>query len=153
MRAVLTYLAFLILVAGGGGLGGVLFMPDSWYASLAKPPFNPPNWIFGPVWSTLYLMIALAGARMWQRGPNDPAMRTWWLQWVANIAWTPVFFGMHALAPALAIILALLAFIAWFIRQAWPRDRVAALLFVPYLFWVAFASLLNASLLALNGAP
>ncbi|TPM40932.1 tryptophan-rich sensory protein [Mesorhizobium sp. B2-3-4] len=145
-----SLLLFLVLVLGGGLLIGYATLPGAWYASLAKPPFNPPNWVFAPAWTLLYVLIAVAGWRTWQREPAGVAMKIWGAQLVLNFLWSPTFFGAKMMAPALVVILLLLAAIALFIASAWNRDRLAALLFVPYAAWVAFATVLNASLLLLN---
>jgi tryptophan-rich sensory protein len=147
MSRALIYIAFLIAVLGGGLLIGSTTRPDAWYAALAKPSFNPPSWVFAPVWSLIYVMIAVAGARTFERGAGFPL---WLGQMALNFSWTPVFFGLHRPGLALAIILALLAVILVFIATRWRADRISALLFVPYAAWVAFASVLNASIVALN---
>jgi tryptophan-rich sensory protein len=147
----LVFAAFLILVLGGGLAIGWATRPDAWYAALAKPPFNPPNWVFAPVWSLLYIMIAVAGARTWLRGIGG-GFALWAAQLVLNFAWTPVFFGLHRPGLALVIIVALLAAILAFIVARWHADRISAVLFLPYAAWVAFASLLNASIVMLNEA-
>jgi translocator protein len=141
--------AFLVVVIGGGLLIGFVTRPDAWYAGLAKPPFNPPNWIFAPVWTLLYVLIAIAGARTFARG-LDLAFGLWVAQLALNFAWSPAFFGLHRPGLALAIVAALLAVILAFIVQRWQVDNVSALLFVPYACWVAFATLLNASIVRLN---
>ena len=146
----LPLVLFIALVLGGGMLIGIASAPDAWYAGLAKPPFNPPDWLFAPVWSLLYVAIAVAGWRIWRRRDTGGAMTAWWLQLGLNFLWTPVFFTLHAPAWALVVILALLAAILAFVALTWERDRVAALLFVPYAVWVAFATLLNASIWWLN---
>ena len=143
-------LAFLVLVVGGGLLIGFLTLPGVWYEALQKPSFNPPNWLFGPAWTTLYVLIAIAGWRVWLRDRAGSLMKLWWLQLALNFLWSPVFFGMELIAPALLVILAMLAVILLFIGRAWSQDRVAALLFVPYAGWVAFATLLNAAIWQLN---
>lgn len=150
MKRFLPLALFILLVLGGGMLVGLASPPGAWYAGLAKPPFNPPNWLFAPVWSLLYVAIAVAGWRIWRRRETGGAMTAWWLQLGLNFLWTPVFFNLQSLGLALAVILVLLVTIVAFVALAWPRDRVAALLFVPYALWVAFAALLNASLWWLN---
>jgi tryptophan-rich sensory protein len=147
MRHGIIYAVFLAAVLGIGLLIGSISRPDGWYAALAKPPFNPPSWVFAPVWSLLYAMIAVAGARSFGR---KGAFRLWLLQMALNFAWTPTFFGLHRPDIALAIVVALFATIVAFIVTRWSADRLSALLFVPYAAWVAFASLLNASIVALN---
>jgi tryptophan-rich sensory protein len=143
--------SFLLLVVGGGLAIGTLNRPDGWYAALSKPSFNPPNWVFAPVWTTLYVMIALAGWRVW-RAPSSVSLRLLWSgQLILNFAWSPLFFGAHRIDLALIVIVPLLATILTFIALASRHDRIAALFFVPYAAWVAFATVLNASLLLLNG--
>ncbi|ESZ39421.1 MULTISPECIES: TspO/MBR family protein [unclassified Mesorhizobium] len=150
MQRYVSLLLFLLLVLGGGLLIGYATLPGEWYASLAKPPFNPPNWVFAPAWTLLYVLIAVAGWRTWERERAGAAMKIWALQLVLNFAWSPTFFGAKQMGPALVVILALLASIALFIATVWNRDRVSGWLFAPYAAWVAFATLLNASLLLLN---
>ena len=150
MRRYLALAAFIALTLGGGTLIGLSVQPDGWYAALRKPSFNPPNWVFAPVWSTLYVMIGVAGWLVWQRDWRSRMMAAWVGQLALNFIWTPVFFGLQAPAAALAVIVALLIVIIAFIVRGWSRDRAAALLFVPYAAWVAFASLLNAAIVYLN---
>lgn len=150
MKDILGLGAFLTLVIGGGTLIGVNNLPGEWYAGLVKPAFNPPNWIFAPVWTLLYIFIAVAGWRVWSRGPASAAQRIWWGQLGLNFLWSPVFFSIQSTGGALAIIVALLAMIAAFIALTRRADPVAALLFIPYAAWVSFATLLNAALFALN---
>lgn len=141
---------FLILVVGGGLTIGFLTAPSAWYAGLAKPSFNPPNWLFAPVWTALYVLIAIAGWRTFERDRSGWSLKVWWAQLALNFLWSPVFFTAHQIGVALGIILLLLAAILAFIGASWRQDRVAAWLFVPYAAWVGFASVLNAAILALN---
>ncbi len=150
MNRYVSLILFLVLVLGGGLALGGLTVPGGWYAGLVKPSFNPPAWLFGPVWTVLYVLIAIAGWRVWQRDRSGWPMKLWWAQMALNFLWTPVFFGAHQLGLALVVILLMLAAILAFIATAWRRDRVAAWLFVPYAAWVAFASLLNGSIWMLN---
>jgi tryptophan-rich sensory protein len=143
-------LGFLVLVIGGGLAIGYLTAPGAWYAGLAKPSFNPPGWIFGPVWAVLYVLIAVAGWRTFERDRSRWPMRFWWAQLALNFLWSPAFFAAHRIGLALAIVLLMLASILAFIAASWRQDRVAAWLFAPYAAWVAFASVLNGSILALN---
>lgn len=140
---------FLVLTIGGGLLIGFVTRPGAWYAGLAKPSFNPPNWVFAPVWLLLYVLIAIAGARTFEQG-SSAALILWAGQLALNFAWSPIFFRLHRPGLALAIIVALLAVIVTFIIQRWDADFVSALLFVPYACWVAFATVLNASIVVLN---
>lgn len=152
MKSALGLIFFLLLVVGGGFVLGYSSAPGAWHADLAKPSFNPPNWIFGPVWTTLYVLIAVAGWRVWRKSPGGWLMRLWWAQLLLNFLWTPVFFGAHRIDLALVIIVLLLGAILAFIAKSWRQDRAAALMFAPYAAWVAFAAVLNAAIFHLNRA-
>ncbi len=146
----LALIVFVVLVVGGGLVIGYLTAPGDWYAALEKPSFNPPSWVFAPAWTLLYVAIAIAGWRAWKSDSPRWPMRLWWTQLALNFLWSPVFFAAHRIGLALLVISLLLATILAFIAVSWRQDRVAAWLFAPYAAWVSFASLLNASILALN---
>jgi len=151
-----------LLVACGlslaAGAIGSLAVTDpgfsSWYAALEKPGFTPPGWVFGPVWTILYLLMGVAAFLVWQRGLGSRLVRTalasFLVQLVLNAAWSPVFFGLHRIGLALGIVVLLWVAIAltmyWFFRVSRP----AGMLLVPYLLWVSFATVLNASIWHLN---
>lgn len=149
-RSLILLGAFLLAVIGMGALIGINTAPGAWYESLRKPSFNPPNWIFAPVWFTLYVLIAVAGWRTFLSSPNSARMKLWFGQMALNWLWSPVWFSLHLIWPALAIIVTLFAVIVAFIVVSWRQDRVSALLFVPYAAWVGFASTLNLSIGLLN---
>ncbi|HEU5067432.1 MAG TPA: TspO/MBR family protein [Sphingomicrobium sp.] len=138
-----------IIVAVSLGIGYVT-QPGEWYEKLAKPAFNPPSWVFGPVWTLLYILIAVAGWRIWRIVPRSSAMMLWLAQMVLNWLWSPIFFGAEAPWLAFAIIVAMLAYIIGFIAIARKYDRTSAGLFVPYAAWVTFATVLNGSIAMLN---
>jgi len=140
---------FIVAVAIAA-LPGVLVGPDAWYAALNKPWFNPPNWIFGPVWSVLYVLIAVAAWRVFRRRGLDGAVVLWIVQLAVNASWSFVFFGAHALGLAVVDVLVLLVLAAMTALAFLRRDRTAGRLMVPYVCWVAFASLLAISLYRLN---
>lgn len=150
MRIILTYGLFIFVVVGAGLLSGLTNMPGEWYQTLEKPFFNPPPWIFGPVWTLLYVLIAIAGARIWLKAPRSAAMQLWFAQIALNMLWSPSFFGLEKPGLALVVIVMLLATIVVFMRKSEPIDRPSMLLFIPYLAWVSFATLLNASIFLLN---
>ena len=141
---------FILVTVGGGLLIGAANTPGAWYAGLDKPPFTPPDWLFAPAWTVLYVVVAIAGWRIWRLGDTGGAMTAWWLQLGLNFLWSPVFFTLQSTGWALAVVLALLAAVIAFIGLAWDRDRPAALLFLPYGAWVAFATALTASIRWLN---
>jgi tryptophan-rich sensory protein len=118
-----------------------------------KPPFNPPDWIFAPVWTALFFMMALAAWRVWRRGglrQARSALTLFVVQLALNLAWSVMFFGMRAIGAALVEIVLLLVAILATTLAFWRRDRVAGMLFMPYAAWVAFATVLNAALWRLN---
>lgn len=149
-RSWLFLAGFLVLVLAAGTLIGVNNLPGPWYESLEKPPFNPPNWIFGPVWTTLYILIAIAGWRVFMARPRSLAMGFWVVQMLLNWAWSPVWFTLQMPWGAFAIIVPMLAAIIGFIVTARRFDPLAAWLFVPYAAWVSFASLLNLWIAVVN---
>ena len=150
MNRWLALALFIVLVFGCGSAIGAVTVPGEWYASLNKPSFNPPPWLFGPVWSVLYVLIGIAGWRAWLRDPYGLLSVVWWVQLALNFLWSPVFFAARNPDLALAIIIVMFATILLFIVLAARRDKVAAWLFAPYAAWVGFATLLNASIVWLN---
>lgn len=154
-RSLLALGAFLALCIAISAAGGWVTAQSvgSWYRELHKPAFNPPDWVFGPVWTALYLMIAVAGWRVWRvRGLTGApvAMSVYAAQLALNLAWSFLFFGARAIALAFAEILLLLAVIVANAALFWRIDRAAAWLLAPYAAWVAFASVLNLALWHLN---
>lgn len=150
MRSYLVLAGFLLVTVGAGLAIGFVTRPGAWYAALVKPSFNPPNWVFAPVWTILYVLIAVAGWRIFERAPLGAAMAVWIVALALNFLWSPVFFGAQQPAAALVVVALLLAAIAVFIALAWRVDTAAAVLFLPYAAWVAFATLLNAAVVRLN---
>lgn len=121
-----------------------------WYLSLVHPPGTPPDAVFGPVWSVLYVLMGVSAWRVWRRVQAGPALRLWGWQLAANAAWTPVFFGLHQPLPALGVMLALIALIGLTLRRFAAIDRAAGWLLVPYLLWTGYALYLNAGIWWLN---
>ena len=151
-RRWLALAGWLLLCFAAAALGG-LFMPGAWYASLQKPSWNPPGWIFGPVWTALYAMMAVAAWLVWRRGGFAAQRRPLSLflaQLALNAAWTPLFFGLKNPGLAFAEIILLWLAIAATLAAFRPVHRGAAWLLVPYLAWVSFASVLNFTLWRLN---
>lgn len=132
---------------------GAVFMPGEWYATLKKPSWNPPGWIFGPVWSALYTMMAVAAWLVWKRGGFAAQRRPLTLflvQLALNAAWTPLFFGLHRPGLAFAEIGLLWLAIAATLAAFRPVSRAGAWLLAPYLAWVSFAAALNFAVWRLN---
>ena len=141
---------FLVLTIGGGLLIGFLTRPGEWYVRLSKPWFTPPNRVFAPVWTLLYILIAIAGWRTFTRDPLGVPITLWAIALALNFSWSPIFFRLHRPLTALFVIQALLATVIAFIALSWSRDAVSALLFVPYAAWISFAAILNAGIWRLN---
>lgn len=157
MRDLLALAGFVVLCLAVAAAGGAVTSTsvDTWYAALAKPAFTPPDRVFGPVWTLLYLMMALAAWRVWRLGGTREvraALGLWALQLALNLTWSYVFFGARMIGAALAEIAVLLVAIVATLALFWRLDRVAGALLVPYAAWVAFAMLLNAALWQLNPA-
>lgn len=129
---------------------GAKYMPGAWYETLNKPWWTPPNWLFGPAWTVFYIMIAIAGWRVWQAEGFGLALAVWGLNIGLNAAWSYLMFGQHRIDLALYDAAGMLLTILVFIALAAGVDKIAALLFVPYLVWVSYATALNYTILKLN---
>jgi len=151
-RSALGAIVALALTLGAGYIGS-RFPVDEWYAALSKPAWNPPNWLFGPVWGVLYLLIAIAAWLVWRKtglaGAAIP-LGLFFLQLVLNAAWSWIFFGRHEIGLALIEILILWIAILATIIGFWRANPVSGYLMVPYLLWVSFASVLNFAIWRLN---
>lgn len=142
-----------ILLCFASAAPAALFPPGDWYLALNKPDWHPPTWVFGPVWSTLYLMMAVSAWLVWQQGGFARQLRPLTLflvQLVLNAAWSPLFFGLKQPGIAFAEILLLWLAIAATIVSFHRVHRIAAWLLVPYIAWVSFAAFLNGVLWQLN---
>ena len=151
-RLALGLVGWLVACFLAASLGAV-FMPGDWYARLKKPSWNPPAWVFGPVWTTLYAMMAVAAWLVWKRGgfaARRGPLALFITQLVLNATWTPLFFGLHQPGFACAEIVSLWLAIAATLAAFWPLNRASAWLLAPYLAWVSFATALNFALWRLN---
>lgn len=147
--------AAIIPVVAAAVIGNFATMPNiaPWYESLVKPPFNPPNSVFGPVWTLLYVLMAWAFYRILrshQGAPRRHAIMLFLIQITLNAAWSVAFFGLHSTTAGLVVILVLVTVLAATVHAFLAVDRIAGGVLVPYLGWVAFATLLNASIWWLN---
>jgi len=135
-----------------GAVGGILTTANipTWYAHLTHPRGTPPNWVFGPVWTTLYVLMGVAAWRVWRLGDHE-SLRLWGWQLLVNAIWTPVFFAIHSPGAALVVIGGLLLLVALTAYTFAQTDRLAGSLLLPYLAWVCYATYLNAGIWWLNG--
>jgi benzodiazapine receptor len=150
-------LLFSIIICEAVGILGAIFTTPAiptWYASLNKPSFSPPNWIFGPVWTLLYALMGVAAYLIWQRGIEKPAVRSALLifsfQLILNFLWSFFFFKLQSPLYALIEILFLWVLILATIIRFYQLDKKAGLILVPYLLWVSFATFLNFYIVKLN---
>jgi benzodiazapine receptor len=150
MNKYLPYILFVVAVVAIGSLIGTMNIPDEWYQSLNKASFNPPNWVFAPVWTVLYILIGIAGARTWLMGGFSRRFQVWLAQMGLNFLWSPVFFSIKSPVLALIVVVAMWFAVAAFMKCSKNRDPVSFWLFVPYIAWVSFATLLTASVVYLN---
>ena len=150
--SLLRAVACAILMVAVAAIGGAVTSAQipTWYATLPKPSFTPPNAVFPVAWTTLYFMMGISLWRLWDRAPEGPdrrrALTLFLVQLALNFAWSPVFFALHAVWTAFAIILALIVAVAATLRFALRADALAGWLLVPYLLWLCFACLLNGSI-------
>lgn len=150
-------LVFSVIICQGAGILGAVFTApvtrSPWYTSLNKPFFQPPNWLFGPVWIILYLMMGIALFLLWQNGPKPFSAPVWWffaMQLVLNTLWSALFFGLKSPGTALMEIVLLWLAIFLTILPLHAISKTAFWLMIPYLAWVSFASLLNGAIWWLN---
>lgn len=141
--------AFIALVFVAAS-SGALFQPGAWYANLNKPSWTPPNWLFPVAWSVLYLLIAIAGWKVWQVEGIKTALIVWGISLLINMSWSYIMFERKEIGLALVDLILLWISIVAFMILAWPVSQTATYLFVPYLMWVSIAGALNFSVWRLN---
>jgi benzodiazapine receptor len=147
------FLPAWILFSLAAATSGALWPVDDWYFRINRPSWTPPGWLFGPVWTTLYVMIGVAAWRVWRTGGfarDRVALALFLVQWAFNFAWTGIFFGLRRPDLALVEIVILLALIAATGGRFRRHDLAASLLLVPYFLWVSFATALNGAFWWLN---
>lgn len=126
----------------------------TWYANISKPFFSPPNWLFGPVWTLLYFLMGISFYLIWIQDIKKKKVKTaihfFLIQLLLNFIWSPIFFGLKSPELGFVIIIAMWSFIIATIKKFYPLSKTASYLLVPYLLWVSFATILNASIAILN---
>lgn len=149
----LVLAGFILLCLAVGSIGGFATQHsiDTWYVNLAKPSWNPPNWVFAPVWTTLYIMMGIAAWLVWRTKDRiGPAMVLFFAQLGFNLLWSLVFFGLRSPGWALVEVVFLVSSVALTMLAFFGRQATAGWLFVPYLAWVSFAAVLNFAIWWLN---
>jgi len=156
MKKAIGILVSIVVCELAGIIGSVFTTPSipGWYAALTKPPFNPPSWVFAPVWTILYAMMGLAAWLVYEKGFKKPdvkkALAVFAAQLLLNTLWSIVFFGAHMIFAGVVVIVLLWAMILWTILLFHRISRASAYLLIPYILWVSFATVLTVSLYVLN---
>ncbi len=155
MNNIIKCILSLVFIIGMGSLGGIFTVAEipTWFAGLNKPSFNPPNWLFGPVWTLLYTLMAISFYLIWKQidsPQKNKAILLFIIQFSLNFCWSIIFFKFHLIGWALVEILVMWIFILLTILHFWKLSKTASILLWPYLFWVSFASILNAAIYKLN---
>ena len=153
LNKIITWLLFYSSTLVASSNAFVWDINSTWYKTLVTPAFSPPSWLFGPVWTILYLLIATSAYRfvfMKDTNLKSILLGLWALQICLNTIWVSIYFGANDLLSALVVILILWVCIAFIIMLSWSGDRVSSFLLLPYFLWVSFASILNASYWYLN---
>ena len=151
-RPIMALIGWLALCFAAS-ITGVFVSTTGWYADLHKPSWNPPAWIFGPVWTLLYVLMAVAAWLVWREGGwkiQRVPLGLFLCQWLLNALWTPLFFGLHRSGVAFAEIIIFWLVLAATLRSFWRVRQAAGVLLVPYLAWVTFAAVLNFTIRRLN---
>lgn len=152
----LPFFFSLLITLTIGFVASLFTRPEiaTWYSTLIKPSFNPPSWLFAPVWTSLYILIAIAAYLVWQQRDDSTNYKTtravYFIQLFLNFSWSIVFFGLHAIGGALLVIIIMWIMIVLNIRWFGKFSKTAGWLLFPYFLWVSFATLLNASIYFLN---
>ncbi len=154
-HAWLALIGLLVASFTASAIGGLATAANvrAWYPTLTKPEWNPPAWVFGPVWTLLYILMAVAAWRIWRRRDTPgarAALLGHGLQLVLNAGWSLLFFGLRSPGAALVEIVALWSLLAWLFLRFRRIDPIAGWLWLPYLLWVSFATVLNATIWHLN---
>lgn len=153
---VFKFIVSILICQGAGVVGSLFSLPaiPTWYATLQKPSFNPPNWVFAPVWTLLFLLMGISLYLIWDKGLENKrakvAIVIFAIQLVLNILWSFLFFGLQSLLYAFIEIIILWLAILLTIISFYKIFKIAAYLLLPYILWVSFASVLNFSILILN---
>jgi len=156
LREILKLLVSVAICQAAGALGSVATGPSiaTWYATLEKPWFTPPNWVFAPVWLTLFVLMGIAVFLVWRRGLSNRqvkvAMAVFAVQLILNVLWSVAFFGLKSPLAGLVVIVILWVAILMTLLCFFKISRSAGFLLLPYIVWVSIAAVLNASILILN---
>ena len=145
--AIIIFITFLAPTIGSYATSA---FKEPWYSQLILPSFNPPSWVFAPVWTTLYLMMSLAIWKIWVKTFDIKILKIYLIHIFFNSTWTVVFFGFHQIGLALLNLIIILIFIIILMRKYFTKDKISFILMIPYLSWSGYALILNSAIFLLN---
>ena len=146
----LSIILVITFLAPAIGSYTTLTFKEPWYSELILPNFNPPSWVFPPVWSSLYLMMSLAIWKIWINYFNNKILKIYFIHIFFNSTWTVVFFGFHQIGLALFNLIIILIFIIILMREYFTKDKISFILMIPYLIWSSYALILNSAIFLFN---
>ena len=150
---ILSFILFFIITFSASFIGGAVSinLKEPWYSTLIKPTFNPPDWIFAPVWISIYLLVGYSAWLMWSsKAKTQKILNIYFIHLFINASWSVAFFALHQILVSLIIIGLIIIFVIWLIKLYYPINKISAYLMLPYLFWLCFAFILNYSIFTLN---
>ncbi len=148
----LSLFLILLITFIPSAIGGLITssFKEPWYSEIILPSFNPPSWVFAPVWTTLYIMMAIAIWKIWINSFDLNILKLYFIHLFFNGTWSIVFFGFHQIGLALINLIIILIFIILLMKNYFKRDKISFYLMTPYLLWSGYALILNSSIFALN---
>ena len=152
-KKIISLLIFIVLAFGASAWGGLVtsFYKEPWYSTIAKPEFNPPDWIFAPVWITLYIAMSVAIWLIWINPKRvEKIIYIYFIHLLINGSWSLFFFGLHLILVSLIIIGIIIFFVLWLIKLYYPINKISSFLMIPYLMWLGYAFVLNFYIFILN---
>ena len=152
-KKIVSLLIFIVLAFGASAWGGLVtsFYKEPWYSTIAKPEFNPPDWIFAPVWITLYIAMSVAAWLIWINPKRvEKIIYIYFIHLLINGSWSLFFFGLHLILVSLIIIAIIIIFAIWLMKLYYPINKLSSFLMIPYLAWLSYAFVLNFYIFILN---
>ena len=146
----LGLILLVTFLASGIGSFVTSSFKEPWYSEILLPSFNPPSWVFGPVWTTLYIFMSIAAWSAWKQTSDKKILKIYFIHLFFNSMWSVIFFGFHQIFVALIDLGIILIFIIWLMRIYYHVNRISFLLMIPYLLWSSYALMLNVAIFYLN---
>ena len=152
-KKIFSLLVFILLAFGASAWGGFVtsFYKEPWYSTIIKPSFNPPDWVFAPVWTTLYIAMSVAIWLIWINPKRvEKIIYIYFIHLLINGSWSIFFFGLHLILVSLILIVIIIFFVVWLIKLYYPINKLSSFLMIPYLMWLSYALVLNFYIFILN---